>query len=207
MGCAAHSNLAPVGKGKVSGNFSIGGPVVAVFDTYLPIPYATAGVNYGAQKDVNLNCNLHLIAPLFGIIGIAPGIAFFPIANKGAIPTVAVQEQFMLLTSVKGGVEDRFRMYSISTLSLAWQAWRGMSYCGMNMTTQPFSKPDYDSEAVPVICSPFIGYRWDIGKKMRLLTELKWQGANVRSDQLAVDYIGIGGYGAIAPLVSIEREF
>jgi hypothetical protein len=90
--------------------------------------------------------------------------------------------------------------------SAAWPVKAGMIYLGFDLTV-PLSSQDYDEEAATVLFSPFWGYRWPLGTKTRLLTEIKWQGANVNSDQLTVDYLSVGSHGAITTLFSLERSF
>ena len=61
IGCAAHTNVQPMGKDNLSANISIGGPIVKAFGTRIPVPYATAGVNYGLNNRFDLNGDLHLL--------------------------------------------------------------------------------------------------------------------------------------------------
>ena len=113
---------------------------------------------------------------------------------------------FLMLASFKSDVENRSRIYPLISSSTAWQLGGGLIYAGLDFIV-PLTEPDYDEEAVSVIFSPFTGYRWELGKNLRLLTELKWHGANVQSDQLAVEYITIGGYGAFSIMLSLEKRF
>jgi hypothetical protein len=80
-----------------------------------------------------------------------------------------------------------------------------MFYAGADLAL-PLSDADYDPDGASAIWSPFAGYRWNLGG-LYLLTELKWQGLNVRSDQLAVGYLHPGGRGALAPLLALQRRF
>jgi hypothetical protein len=92
------------------------------------------------------------------------------------------------------------------TSSAAWRLGDGMIYTGFDLAI-PITKPDYDTASAPVIFSPLVGYRWTLGSATRLYTELKWHGVNVRTDQLATEYIHPGGVGAITPLVAFEIDF
>ena len=38
IGCAAHTNLTPVGKGNVDASISLGGPFIPVAEIKIPIP-------------------------------------------------------------------------------------------------------------------------------------------------------------------------
>ncbi|MDP8239493.1 MAG: hypothetical protein P9X24_10420 [Candidatus Hatepunaea meridiana] len=205
-GCAARTNLDPVGKGQVNVSGSIGGPIVAAFGTHVPVPYAIVGANYGLTERINLTGNLHLLSLFYNIFGADFGMGWFPFKNEGYIPTVCLQPRLLLLASLKSGVDSRFRAYPIVSTSAAWSLGKGTIYSGFDLTAL-VSSPDYDDDASPFIFSHFLGYRWKLGSTTRLLTEIKWHGANIRSDQLAVEYIQIGSYGAITPLVSIEKRF
>jgi len=206
ISCAAHTSLEPVGKGHLDANLSFGGPIIAAFGTRIPIPYTTMGVNYGLTDRINLNGNLHLFSLAYSISGVDIGVAYFPVSNKGIIPTVGVQPRLLALASLKKNIDSRFRIYPFITNSAAWQFGSGIIYTGFDLTI-PLTSPDYDDEAAAAILSPFFGYRWKLGKRMRLLTEIKWQGANIHSDQLAVEYLPIARHGAITTLISLERSF
>ena len=205
-GCAARTNLNPVGRGNLNANVSVGGPIVAAFGTRIPVPYITAGANYGLTDNVNLTGNLHLFSLAYKIAGLNFGISTFPVRQDGFKPTIGIQQSLLILSSFKSGVDIRFRAYPVSSASFAWKYKKITTYNGLDLTTL-ISSPDYDNEASRFIMSPFLGFRWEFGSRNRLQLELKWHGANIRSDQLAVKYNSIGGYGAIAPLVSLERKY
>jgi len=207
-GCAAHSNIEPVRQGNLSGNVCIGGPIVNVSDTYFPIPIVTAGANYGLTKRIDLNGELNLLSLVYSIAGLDAGITWYPIAGDGAVPTwsLGIQPHIMALVSLKPDVGDRFRAYPMLSASFARIWCCGAVYTGFDLTI-PISQSDYDDESPNFIWSPFIGYEWILTEDLRVFTEIKWEGANVRSNQLAADYLGISKYGAITPLFSIEKGF
>ena len=203
--CSAHTNLVPLGKGNLEANLSLGGPIISVSDMNLPAPYATLGINYGLTDNSNIDGNLHLTSMFYQIIGADFGATFFPVLHQGNIPTWGIQPRILTFASVKPGVDDRFRIYPLVSTSAAWPLMGGLIYTGFDWII-PLTSPDYDEDASPTIFSPFIGYRWSIGEKTRLVTEFKWNAANVQSDQLAVEYLSIGGKGAFGVLFSIEKE-
>jgi hypothetical protein len=205
-GCAARTNLRPVGRGNVTVNASVGGPIVAAFGTHMPIPYGTVGANYGIADNCNLTGSLHLLPLAYEIIGMDFGAGIFPVLNDGMIPTVGVHQSIMLFGSIKPNVDDRFRAYPITSATFAWQFSNGLVYSGVDLTSI-LSSADYDDEAPSFILSPFAGHRWQLSRLTGLLLELKWHGANIRSDQLAVEYTSVGRHGALAPFISIEKRF
>ncbi|HEX2869320.1 MAG TPA: hypothetical protein VHO03_19915 [Ignavibacteriales bacterium] len=205
-GCAAHTNIEPLGRGNMNANLSLGGPVVAAFNTHIPIPYATLGAAYGLKDDINIDASFHLTSLPYRILGMDLGAAYFPVVNNGFIPTVGIHPGVLAFFSMKPDVESRMRLYPSGSASAAWHLGSDMVYSGFDYTL-PLTTPDYDTDAPRFVLSPFLGYRTDLGKDFRLTTELKWQGANVRTNQLAADYTKLGGHGAVAILFVIERSF
>ncbi len=205
-GCAAHVSLEPTGKGNYAANLSVGGPVVEAFDTRIPVPYAAAGLQYGLSDRVDLTGSLHLLPLFYKLSGFDVGAAWFPVLNEGLVPTVGIQPRLLSFVSLKADVPERWKVYPVVSGSAAWKAGGGLLYAGADIAV-PLSRSDYDDDAAAVLFSPFLGYRWEIGERLSLFTELKWQGANVRSDQLAVEYLPIGGNGAVSTLFSIQRSF
>ena len=205
-GCAAHSTLEPVGKHNLNANISVGGPIVAAFDTRIPIPYLTSGIDYGISDRTNICANLHLLPFAYSIAGGDFGAAYFPVLTDGYIPTWGIQARMLFISSMKSDVPKRFMAYPVLSTSTAWKYGKGNIYTGCDMSFM-FTDPDYDDEASNYIISPFAGYRWDISQKYRLLFELKMQGINIRTDQLAVDYIPIAKHGALTTLFALERSF
>lgn len=205
-GCAAHTSIEPLGQGNVKADLSLGGPVVAAFNTHLPIPYAALGMVYGLKDNINIDGNLHLTSLPYGIFGLDLGTAYFPVLNDGLVPTVGIHPQALTFISMKSDVESRMRIYPTISATAAWHLGHEVIYTGADYT-YPFTRADYDNEAPHSVLSPFLGYRTDLGKSFRFTTELKWQGVNVRTNQMAVDYTKPGGYGAIGILFAVERSF
>ncbi|HPG42087.1 MAG TPA: hypothetical protein PLP19_17620 [bacterium] len=204
--CAAHTNLQPVGKNRMTAHGSIGGPIVKAFGTRLPVPYATTGCNYGITDNLDLNGSLHLLPLAYGLFGGEYGATWYPLLNSGLVPTVGIQGRLLTLISLKSGIDDRFRIYPVLTGSAAWQCGAGLAYTGLD-TTMPLTRADYDADAEKFIFSPFIGYKWKLGRQTWLYTELKWNGANIQTEQLAVEYLPVSKHGAVTTLFSIERSF
>jgi len=206
IGCAAHTNLEPLGKGNIDASVSFGGPFIPLAETKIPTPYLVSGVNYGLTENINIDGSLHITSLFYQIAGFDFGATWFPVINEGLIPTWGIQPRFLFLSSFKSDVDSRFRIYPLISNSVAWKWGDGLIYTGLDFTI-PLTKPDFDDEAEDIIFSPFLGYRWELGKKLRLLTELKWHGANIQGNQLAVEYITIGGYGGVSLMLTLERGF
>lgn len=205
-GCAATTSIEPLGEGKLRANAGFGGPIVAAFGTHIPIPYFSAGASYGLDDRLDVDGQLHLLSLAYEIAGLDAGVTWYPLIDGGGAPTVGLSGRLMMLVSLKEGVDDRFRAYPIFGATAAWRVGSNRLYAGFNMAL-PLTSPDYDTAAAHVIFSPLVGYRWKVGESAYLFTEVKWHGANVRTDQLAPEYIHPFGNGAIAPFVALTWDF
>lgn len=204
-GCSAHSNLTPVGKGNIDVALSLGGPFIPIAETKIPTPYLSIGANYGLSENINVDANFHVTPLFYKMNGVDFGTTWFPILNDGVLPTLGIQPRLLFLTSFKNNVNDRLRIYPLISSSAAWKFGSEIIYLGLDIIS-PISEPDYDKESVDIILSPFLGYRWELGKNIRLISEFKWLGANVKSNQLAVEYMKIGDHGAFSIMLSLENR-
>lgn len=205
-GCAAHTALAPLPVGRLSPHASVGGPVVAAFGTRVPIPYLTAGADYGLAPRLVVSGNVHLLSLAYGVTGADGGVAWFPWKGTGAFPTLGVEARATAFASLRGQVGRRMIAYPVFSVSSAWELSSGLLYTGAHLAG-PLPRPEYDPAAARFLVSPLVGYRWALGSRYALLTELKWHGVNVRTDQVAVSYLHPFGRGALAPMVALSRRF
>ncbi len=202
-GCAAQTSLEPLGKGNTRTNVGLGGPIIEIFGTHLPVPYLTAGVATGLSDRVNGSATLHLLPFAYELAGLDLSATWFPILQEGWRPTLGLQGRVMGFASLRSGIGDRFRAYPIVTPTFAWRKGSRLFYGGGDLVL-PMTLPDYDNRSVKAIVSPLFGVKWRLGSNLWLSTELKWQGANARSDQLAVKYVPLAGHGAITTLAALE---
>ena len=202
--CAVHTGLQPTGQGNLKSHLSMGGPIIKAFGTHVSVPYAVTGIRYGLRERLDISSNIHLFSLAYKIAGFDVATTYYPLSGKGMIPNLALQPRLMTLMSLKSDVEERMKFYPIISASGSWQFGSGLAYTGADLLI-PVTRPDYDNESPHVILSPFVGYCWNLGKGIALYTELKWQGANLESHQLSVEYLPLGNQGAISTLVGIER--
>lgn len=205
-GCAAHTNLIPLEKGQIAPNLSIGGPIVEAFGTHIPVPYLMAGADYGLSDEVSANASVHLLPLAYNIAGVDFSTTWFPLKNNGWQPSVGIGPRFSAFISTKKDMENRFFVYPGAFGSAAWEIGPGLFYTGIDINYL-LVRPHYDDEAEILIFSPFTGYSWNIGNRYSLLTELKLQGANIQTNQIATSYTALGNYGAVTPLITLQRKF
>jgi hypothetical protein len=203
--CGAHTNIEPAGKGKINLNASLGGPFVRAFDASIPMPYLMAAAEYGISSNIDVNANIHILPLFYKLAGMDLGVTYYPVLNHGVIPTIAINLRGLFYSSLKNEIEDRFRFYPMTSLTAAWQAYNGKVYLGSEFVV-PFSDLDYQEDNPYPVISPLLGYKLELGEKNALYAEAKWQGVNISSDKLAVEYIHPGGNGAIGIFFSFERK-
>jgi hypothetical protein len=199
--CAATTTIEPVGADSLRWHAGIGGPIVAAFDTYIPMPNPAVGMTYGLDSDLEATGTLHLLGLPYGIISADLGAVYYPIVDAEAA-TLGIHPRLLVMASLKSGVDARFRAWPAVTGTAMWRVGPNRIYGGADLLV-PLSQPDYDPDPPPVILSPFIGYRWRLGDKVNLFAELKWHGLNVVTDATA-DYANPGGHGAISPFIAFD---
>ena len=143
---------------------------------------------------------------MYHIAGMDVGPTWFPLLNDGATPTIGIQPRILALASLKSEIENRVRLYPVISGSSCWLYKKGTFYTGFDLTI-PVTQPVYDDKASSFIFSPFVGYRWNLGKKTKLFTELKWHASNIASNELVVEYLNLANKGAISTIFAIERSF
>ncbi len=204
-GCAAHTNLEPLGAGRLAPHASFGGPVVKAFGVRVPVPYVVAGADLGIGGRINGSANLHLLPLAYEVGGVDAGLTWFPVLGAGHRPTIGLESRLLVFASWRSGVDSRVFAYPAFAASAAWRMAGKTVYTGTDLAV-PLADADYDPQPAGLIASPFAGVRWG-GGQVAWLTELKWHGVNVRSDQLAVTYWHPAGRGALTLLVAAQRRF
>ena len=133
--CAAHTNLEPVGKGAMSADAGLGGPIIEAFDTNIPVPYATLGGAMGVDDRIDVNASLHLLPLAYKVGGIDAGVTWYPLLRDGWKPTVGLQPRLFIFTSLKQHVPERIKAYPAFSFSVAWGLHSGLFYAGGDVLT------------------------------------------------------------------------
>ena len=109
--CAAHTNIEPTGRGNYQGSLNFGGPIVSAFNTKVPIPYFSAGLDYGLNEELDINGNFHILPLFYEFAGAEVGASYYPIINDGYIPTLGLGGRLLCFSSFKSDVEERFQLF------------------------------------------------------------------------------------------------
>ncbi len=108
IGCGVISSVRPLGQGKHSLTFAVGGPFVGYYGGSKPIPYGLVRYRRGLTERTDLYASYHLMPAIFGILGLDFGIA----------KQYAVQDRMRPAVNIGGGLNFFFQAYDTShTLS------------------------------------------------------------------------------------------
>ena len=205
ISCATHTQIEPVGKDKLVANFNMGGPIIPLLDTKIPLPYFTVGGTYGCTDNFDLSGSVHILPIFYEVAGLDFGASWFYTQNDSWIPLLGTHAKVMFFSSLKSGIDDRFKVYPYLSQTASWELGPGNIYTGLHILI-PFGELDYEKSYKPIF-SPFLGYKWKMTDNYALFLETKWQGLNFPTDHIPVDYISPGDAGAIGVFLSIERKF
>jgi len=178
----------------------VGGPLVAAFGTYVPIPNAAVGARYGVSGDWDLDANVYLLPLAYHLIGFDVGMAWYPVDTD--VATLVLEPRAFALISFKEDVNDRIRLYPAISATYSTEHDGRRLYAGIDVAVIPRASR-YDPERAFAVVTPLVGCRWELGRGYRLLTELKWLGVNIESNA-TVDYVNPGGLGGLAPAFGLE---
>jgi hypothetical protein len=204
FGCTTHTGVFPL-KQESTYQLSIGGPIVEVFDVDIPLPYLTAGIQKGINDKTNVFANYHLLAQLYRITGMDMGVSWFPLEGQGWRPTMGVSLSGFMFFSTRPDVDERFFGYPVVSSSFSWELDQAVIAVGSDSALL-LENQDFDPQAKQQVHSLFANITVPVGG-YRLTSEIKWQGLNVRSDQLAVSYVPVGHQGALGVNFALSKAF
>ncbi len=87
-GCGSITSVRPIGQGKQSLSFAIGGPFADYFGGPKPIPYGLVRYRRGLSETTDLFASYHLTPAVMGIFGIDAGLAKQLAAQRGFRPAL-----------------------------------------------------------------------------------------------------------------------
>ncbi len=89
-GCGSITSVRPIGQGKQSLSFAVGGPFADYFGGSKPIPYGLIRYRRGLNDKTDLFASYHLTPAIFGVVGLDVGLAKQFAAQKGKRPAVSI---------------------------------------------------------------------------------------------------------------------
>lgn len=194
LGCGHMAKLRPTPKGQVTAELEVGGPFAKVGSATIPLPLTTVGASYGVAEHVDISAHFHPTAAAFRIAGLDVGAAWQPLVQKGAIPAVTLAGRLYGFTDFKSGFQPYLELGVTGSYRLAE---RFSPY--LNVTTL------VQTNQVPLLAVG-AGVEVEFGR-FALQAEFRWFSPNRGTLFNAVEWAGLGGYGAVGALLGVRYTF
>lgn len=205
-GCTTVHGVRPVGKGALSVEGSLGGPLTEVYGAPIPVPFSAVGATYGVSDRAQVHAAWHPSpTAFFNLFGADAGASMVLVDQDGARPRLMGD---LTLTLIAGdnepdAPEGGVRLFAQPTLNAAWD-WgknrRQTFYTGATVFTQPLPSV----HALPALV---VGQWWGAGPRLHLTTELKWIAPWQSSADLTPTYYAPGSLGAVAVQLGAGYRF
>lgn len=194
--CGTAQSVRPLGAGRSAVDVSLGGPLIRPIGD-VPAPQLLVGYRRGLDDRSDAFGRLHFVPAAIGLFGLEAGASRLLLAQDGLVPAVSGSAEALFFAG-RGGA---FAVPAFS-VSASWAAGRWLFYAGTEQAVS-FGK-QLEGGGAAFHWAPYVGAtraldRWTVG------LELRWWEPH-RGDDVLVWYQGIGGRGAIAPMIALERR-
>jgi hypothetical protein len=199
VACGTTQAVRPIGRGNAAIHGSVGGPIVAISGTPIPVPILALGGGYGLSDVLDVGADADLTAAAFGVAHVTPGIAvhLLPLPEPGRrthIPSLSLAGGLHVLTNLKDT-----RIAPQATAVAAFRlGGKALIYGGADAGVV-FGDP------TRVLAGPLIGAELSATKRLGLALELKWLAPYYDVAPLAPNWVSPGSRGYFAVLVGFRR--
>lgn len=207
LACTLSHGVRPLGEGAWALEASAGGPVTEIFGKDIPLPLSTLGGAYGVTDTVDVHAGAHTTAAaLFGLPAGELGASWAFAPQSGARPRVATDGTLVVAVGdiAEGGSEGGFRALVSPSLLAAWDVGadgRHTVFTGVGALIEPLPAPGGYGWLTT-------GGRWGLGgDAVGLSTELRWLAPYASNLDVAPEYTGVGGLGAVSIQVGLDARF
>lgn len=199
LGCSTTHGIKPVGKGAVSVEGSLGGPVTMVFGAPIPLPLTTVGATVGATDTTDVHAAIHpTAAAMFGLGAGDIGVSQQFLDNEGGRPRLMGDLTF---TGAFGdrdpdvGHEGGFRGFLQPSVTASWD-WGKQGQCAAYTGLTAFLEP---ADEFQWLGGLYLGNRFAVGKQKRghVDIELKWLDFWASSEPIVPEFVTPGNLGAL----------
>jgi hypothetical protein len=197
-GCGLTTAVRPVPKGAVQVEAALGGPFFGNLGVALPLPLSSAGVRYGVADGLDVSGHAHLTSLTFGVAGLDAGATWMPLAQEGARPALTLGARLYGFASVLGARgAPPFALLELSP-TLSWQVAPALlPYLSGTLAAQVGG---------PLLGSAALGAEVPLGA-WGLQAEARWYQPGLPSQNMAVDWKGLGGLGGLGVVLGARYRF
>ena len=194
--CGITQPVRVLNEGVTKASASLGGPLIPLGKTMIPVPYLTAGVQHGYSSSLTLTGNVHLLTALLGDVGVDAGAAQRFVHEDGWVPELTAKAQLYFFYDVKRGNNPRlFPFLSLNASYLLGES--TLLYFGADNLFQ-FVQPAY-------FLSPFAGSQFPLSHRIDMQCEVKWMAANANTEHGVMEgHNSINGRGNIGTFLGFH---
>lgn len=196
-GCTHTHQVRPLGQGNASVHASVGGPLVRLFDTVLPVPILSVGGAYGVTDRVEVLGHVDVMGAAFGSFHYDMGAVWHPlIRDHGFTPTLTLGAGAHVLAT-----REAVLVAPTANVAAAWRlARRHMIYVGID-TALPMR------DQTTFIAGPLLGAEVRIGKRFGLALESKYLAPWYDTKPNPPKWVSPGGFGVVSVLLGANVYF
>ncbi len=202
-GCGPAHSVRPLGSGRNAFDFSMGGPMAHLGGFGGPMPTAQLGYTRGLTDTTDAFARLQLTSALFGIFAAEAGASHQLFSQQGWLPALSLSLDASLTAGLGAG---NAVLVPAGGLVASWLPWDPLLlYLGASAgaSVSMIGEARWGGHFAPYFGFYFLpgGSNWAIG------SELRWYAPTRANTYLTVPWIGVGKWGALAPIFVVSRSF
>lgn len=206
VSCSPSRFVKPLAKGEQQINTTLGGPVVSVFGTKIPIPLLSAVYGRGIDSTLTVYGGLHLTSAAYGNFQTDIGLVKNVIKQNKFIPGVSINPAINLISHQFKNVQ----VYPQLDANAYWNYGKKENYFYLgvcNWFDLHSKKAHGEKQTDHLIFSPQIGHVFNFNKWTFTL-ESKLIGPNTDNRDIVVEYSSpLKNKGALGLYLGFSRKF
>ncbi len=195
-GCSTTHGIRPIGKGALSVDASLGGPITQVFGAPIPLPLSTIGATVGVTDFTDIHAAFHpTAAAMFAVTAFDLGASQQLLAPTGARPRLMAD---LTLLGAGGDLdpeqrpEGGFRFFFQPSVVASWDYGKGGQHTLYTGVTGFFEA----AEAFHGLGGFILGSRLGVGRS-HVDIELKWLNPWDNNTHVVPEFSAPGNQGAV----------
>ncbi len=165
-----------------------------------PFPLLSVGYRRGVDDRSDAFGRLQLFpAATFRIAGAELGSSRLLLSQDGPVPALGVSGEALVVWGAGGAF-----VVPAASANASWATGPWLLYVGTEHAVSFGRRLEGNGAAFH--WAPYVGATRELGR-WTLGAELRWWEPHVGDDRVLIYWQGIGGRGALAPMLSIERRF
>ena len=194
--CSTTHGIRPVGKGAVSIDASLGGPLTEVFGAPIPLPLTTLGASVGVTDTTDVHAAFHPTGlAMFNVIAADVGASQQVLSNEGARPRLMGDITLTLAGGDRDqelGEEGGLRAFVQPSFTASWD-WGKVRQHAVYSGVTAFLQP---SDIFYALGGIYLGNRFGV-RRSHVDIELKWLQPWTDNTPIVPEFYSPGNLGAL----------